>query len=110
MEIMQVARKGRHVNNVEKYMFCTHKQNKQMNNVPFDHKNPKIETVLTITPHKNGTSATTLQIASGTIPLHPTQGKSSHQQRQSYMSTNPLYDTIAQNKVRESTSQLLTLP
>jgi cell fate (sporulation/competence/biofilm development) regulator YlbF (YheA/YmcA/DUF963 family) len=44
MEIIQVARKGRHMNNIEKcHMFCA--QNKQMNEVLFDLSNSIFEAV-----------------------------------------------------------------
>jgi hypothetical protein len=38
MEMIQIARKGRHMNSTEKYhIFHTYKQNKQMNDVLFDY-------------------------------------------------------------------------
>jgi hypothetical protein len=46
MEVMQVARKSRYMNSMEKFhIFCTQKENKHMNEILFDPKNPIFDTI-----------------------------------------------------------------
>jgi hypothetical protein len=46
MEVIQRAKKGRYMNRMEKFhIFCTQKENKRMNEILFDPKNPIFETV-----------------------------------------------------------------
>jgi hypothetical protein len=41
MEVIQIARKGRYMNSLEKFhIFCTQKEEKHMNEILFDPKNP----------------------------------------------------------------------
>jgi hypothetical protein len=43
---VQIAGTVRHMNNIEKYhIFCTQKQNRQMNELSFDLNNPIFETI-----------------------------------------------------------------
>jgi hypothetical protein len=46
MEIIQIARKGRHMNNIEKcHIFCIQKQKKQVKEVLLDLKNTPFEAI-----------------------------------------------------------------
>jgi hypothetical protein len=46
MEVIQIGRKGRYMNSMERFhIFCTQKENKHMNEILFDLKNPILETV-----------------------------------------------------------------
>jgi hypothetical protein len=46
MEVIQIARKGRYMNSLEKFhIFCTQKENKHMNEILFDPKNPIFNSV-----------------------------------------------------------------
>jgi hypothetical protein len=48
MEIIQIARKVKHMNKIEKFnIYCTCQQNNQMNETLFDLQNPMFDTLYT---------------------------------------------------------------
>jgi hypothetical protein len=63
VEVIQIARKGRHMNSEEKYhIFCVCKEKKQMNEVLINLK------ILYLIPYTNITSTSDIQITLHTTP------------------------------------------
>jgi hypothetical protein len=72
MEVIQVTKKGRYMNSIERFhIFCTQKENKHMNEVLFDLKKTLYLRPFTTTTHNNNYLITTTEVSTVNQPLRP---------------------------------------